>query len=104
MVGLDRLTELEADLQNRVERRHRILEDDRHFVAADATQVPLRELQKIPPFERRLAADDLAGRNRDQPEDRHRADALARTGLTDDSERLARIDVVRDSVDGLDDT
>src|SRR5438094_5432074 len=103
MVRLDRLAELEPDLEHRVQRRHRILEDDRHLVPADAAQLLLRELQQVAALEHRLAADDLARRLRNESEDRHRADALARPGLTDDAESLARIDVVRDAVDGLDD-
>src|SRR6266540_5376520 len=103
MVGVDRLAELIADLQDGIERGHRILEDDRYVVAAHPADRPLRQLEQVASLEDRLAADDLAGRLRNQPEKRHRADALARARLTDDPERLARIDVVRDAVHGLDD-
>ena len=77
MVGLDRLADLEADLQDRVQRRHRILEDHRELVAPNAAQLLLRNLEQVLALEHGLAADDASRRLRDQPEDRHRADALA---------------------------
>ncbi len=104
VVRLDRLRELVADLQHRVERGHRILEDDRHVVAAHAAQLLLRQLQEVAALEDRLAARDLAGRYRDEPEDRHRANALAGSRLADDAEGLSRIDVVGDAIHRPDDS
>ena len=75
-VRAHRLGDLVADLQDRVERRHRILEHHRDVAAADSPQLPLRHLQEVLPVEVRLAGDDLPGRLRDQPENRELADAF----------------------------
>ena len=102
-VQLERLGDLAPDRQHRVERRHRLLEDHRDLVAADVPDLVLVHLEEVFALEEDLAADDLARRVRDQPQDRERADALAAAALADEAERLARLDVVGDAVDGLDD-
>ena len=103
VVGPDRLAELIADLQHRVQARHRVLEDHRHVPAADLPQLLLGQLDQVAALEDRLAAPHAARRLRDEAEQRHRADALPRARLAHDPKRLAGIDVVRDPVDGLDD-
>ena len=45
VVGLDRLANLSTNLQDRIQRGHRILEDHCDIVAADTPQLPLRQLQ-----------------------------------------------------------
>src|SRR5436190_8985384 len=100
---LDRLADLGAHLEDRIQRGHRILEHHRDLGPADVPQLLLRHLQQILAVEVRLASNDLARGLRDEPEDRHRADALARAGLADDAEGLAGIDVVGDPVDRLND-
>ena len=102
-VGRDRLRELVADSEHRIERGHRILEDHRDVVAANLTQLLRRHLQQVAAVEDGLPARDLSGRLRDQPEQRHHADALARPRLADDAEHLAGEDVVADAVDGVHD-
>src|SRR6266511_3118637 len=79
------------------------LRDPDRAQKADRTVLDLLSLRLGMVGVDRLPADDLAWRLRNQPEKRHRADALARARLTDDPERLARVDVVRDAVHGLDD-
>src|SRR5204862_6228331 len=60
-------------------------------------------LEEILAVEHDLPADDLAGRVRDQPEDRQGADSLAAAGLAHQAERLALIDLVADAVHRPDD-
>src|SRR5581483_2374754 len=90
------LADLCSDREQRVERRHRILEDDGKLLAADGPRVPLPTLaQERPPLPPHVAAGDLA-RQLDQPEHRERGDALARPRLPDETERLAAVDRERD--------
>ena len=59
-VDFERLDDLEADRQHRIERGHRVLEDHSNFVAAHLAQLGGRKLQHI----QRLAAivqEDFAG-------------------------------------------
>jgi hypothetical protein len=58
--------------------------------------------QEVLAHEADLAADDLAGRARDQAQDRERRHALAAARFADDAERLPRPDLERHAVDGLD--
>jgi hypothetical protein len=103
VVRLDRLAELEADRQHRIERGHGVLEDHRGLVAADLPQLLLLQPQQILALEHRGAADDPPRRQRNQAQQRQRRDALAGAGLADDPERLTRIELVRDAVHGMDD-
>src|SRR5262249_59244494 len=72
-----RLRELKPDGQDRVERRHRFLEDHADLAAADPTDLLLAERQQIAAGEANAAPDDAAGRTRDEPQDRKCADRLA---------------------------
>src|SRR5690606_19440694 len=84
-----RFGNLKADSQHRIERRHRLLEDHRHFVAADTAHLRLRERQKL--FPRKLdRALDLALSLWRQPHDGKGRHALARTGLAHYSHSLLR--------------
>jgi len=56
-VQLNRLDELPSDRMHRIQRGHRVLEDHRDVVAADALALLLRELQLIAPAEPDLALD-----------------------------------------------
>src|SRR5205085_6807664 len=49
------------------------------------------------------AADDAAGRRRDEPHDRERADRFPAAGLAHERDGLAFGDVPRDAVDGAND-
>ena len=93
-----RLADLAADRQHRIEARHRLLEDHRDVVAADGAHLAFGELQQIPALEADRARD-LARRLGDQPHQRHRGDRLAAAGFADDGERLALVDMEGDAVD-----
>ena len=96
-----RLGDLVTDGQDRVQRRHRVLEDHRHVAAADLAKPLLPQLQQVLTLEDRLALGDPGARA--QPEDGQHRDALAGARLADDAEHLARLEVVGDVRDCLDD-
>ena len=98
-----RLADLAADGQHRIEARHRLLEDHRNVVTADGAHLGLGELQQILALEAD-GARDLARGLGDQPHQRHGGDRLAAAGFTDDGQRLAFVDVEGDAVDGAVDT
>ena len=87
----DRLGDLIADGEERVQRRHRVLQDHRDPLAADSSHLRLGLLHEVDALEHDLARDDL-GRRRQHPEQRERQGRLARARLTHDAERLALIE------------
>src|SRR5712675_2459275 len=98
-----RLADLTADSQHRIQARHRLLEDHRNVVAADSAHLALGELKQILSLEAD-SARDLARGLGDQPQQRHGGDRLAAAGFTDDGQRLALVDMEGDAVDGAVDT
>ena len=100
-VGLDRLDDLPAHAEVRMQARERVLEDQRDLGAADLPQLLGVDRQQVAALEQRLPGDVGALR---QPDDRLRRDALARARLADDAERLAALDLERDAAHGLHDT
>jgi hypothetical protein len=101
-VGFERLADLPADREDRVQARHRVLEDHRDLLAADRSQLLVREPDQVASLEAGRAGGHPAGASQD-PEQGERGDALAAARLAHDPERLARRDVERDAVDGVDD-
>ena len=102
VVRADLLDDLVADPVDRVERRHRVLEDHRDLGAADAPQLARRS-----PSSRSCAAEASpalearVGRAR-EPHQRHRGHRLAASPTRRRSRRTSpRLDVERDAVDGL---
>ena len=100
-VGLERLPDLATDREHGVQARHRVLEDHRDVAAADLAQRVVGERQEVAALEHRRPARDLAGA-REDAEQREGGDALPAARLADDPQRLARGDVERDPVDGID--
>src|SRR5215218_10086974 len=96
----DRLDDLCADRIDRVEARHRLLEDHRDLIAADALHLTLADLQEIAAAQLDGPALDRALGVGDEAEDRERRDALAAPALADDAERRAFGDLERDAIDG----
>src|SRR5262249_49991828 len=103
LVQPDRLGDLLADREDRVQRGHRLLEDHRDLFAADLAHLRGREVQEVAPVVYDLALHDPSGRLRDEPHDTERGDRLARARLAHDAERLALVDEQIDAVDGADD-
>ena len=86
-----RLGDLTADGQHRVERRHRLLEDhrdrDRREPCASRAR---RSSSRSRPSKRMCLPTDASGRRCDQPQNRKRGDALAAAGLADDRQASPR--------------
>ena len=99
----DRLRDLRPDLQGRVQRGHRVLEDHRDLVAADVLHLAFRKLRQVLAVEEHLAAHDPRRRLRDEAHDRERSDRLPATGLADNAERLPLLQREADAVDRLHD-
>ena len=98
-----RLFDLVADREDRVERRHRLLEHEADLGAAHALQFALGQRQQVARARGR-AQHDAAGvdpsRPLDQPHDRQRRQRLAAAGLADKAQGLAGVDVKADVDDG----
>jgi hypothetical protein len=86
--------------EDRVERRHRLLEDHRDAVAADGAHLRWRELEQILPLELDAASGLDPARRLDQPKDGERRDRLAAARLANESDSLAWLDRERHSIDG----
>ena len=98
LVAEDRLDELIADREGRVERGHRLLEDHRQPVAAQRPhRVPVQP-EQVRAIEDDPAAGDAGRRRRQEPHDRKRGDTLAATGLADDAEGAAGVQPEIDTV------
>ena len=102
LVERQRLGDLAADGQHRVERGHRLLEDHRDLVAADPAHLGPAQPEQVAALEADRAAREAAGRDRDQAQDRERGDALAAAALADHAQGLAAPQLERDAVDRLD--
>ena len=85
---LQRLDQLGADREHRVERGHRILEHDCQRPPAQLAQFLTRELQQVLPVEHHAAGKLCLLWQ--QLQDRPRQHGLAAAGFADDAERLAR--------------
>ena len=99
LVQHDRLADLVADPQHRVERGHRLLEDHRDLVAADGAHRVGRQAGEVLALEPDRAADDAAGRIGHEAQDGERRHALAAAGFPDHAQGLAGTDRVGDAVD-----
>jgi hypothetical protein len=83
-MALQHFDELIADGVGRVERRHRLLEDHRHAIAADIGHTPFAETKEVEAVEdepRRLAL----GTAWQQVHERERGQRLAAAGFADDA-------------------
>jgi hypothetical protein len=98
-MGPDRLGQLLGDREDRVQRRHRLLEDHRDAPAPDAAQLGRRRGQQILALEQDASIRDPAGRIGNQAQHRQGGDALAAAGLADDAQHLAGHHVETDAVD-----
>ena len=89
VVQTNRLGNLHANSQHRIERRHRVLKDHRHRLAADLAHLLERETG-----EAAAAKDHFARRHshrmRQQTHHGEHGQALARAGFADDAKHLVR--------------
>src|SRR6266404_7645139 len=100
MVQFDRLADLVANREDRIERRHRLLKNHRDLVAAYLAHRFVVELQEIPPAIDNFTADDFSRRRLDETHDRQRGHALAATRFADQAESFALADLETYAVDG----
>src|SRR5205814_5988469 len=98
LVRADRLADLRPDLVDRVQRRHRVLEDHRDLGAADVAEAALRLRDQVLALVEHLALEARI-RPAGEAEDRHRGHALTGAGLADDPEDLAAVEREIDAVD-----
>ena len=89
LVEHDRLGDLVAGGEHRVERGHRLLEDHRRLASAHPAKASFGGVGQLLAVEADRAAGELAGRRGDQPHDRQRGDRLAAARFPDDAQRLA---------------
>ena len=98
LVLLQRLAEVVLDPEQRVQPRHRLLEDEAELRAAEPAQLARRHRHEVPAAVEHLTV----GRRplRQQAEDAAAERRLAAAGLADEAEDVARVDLERDAVDG----
>ena len=73
-----RLGDLQPDREQRVERRHRLLEDHRDVAAADLAHLLVVEVEQVAAVEHDAALRDAAGEARQQPHHGERRNRLSR--------------------------
>ena len=101
-VGQHRLVDLKAGAEDRVERALRVLEDHRDIAPAYLADLVIGELQQVLVLEEDLAPHHPT-RLRHEAQQREGCHRLAASGLPDDAEALALMQVEAHTVDGRDD-
>ena len=102
-MDLQRLFDLKADREDRVQRGHRLLEDHRDVAAADFAHLLVVEIEQRAAVEYDAAFRDFRGQARQQPHDRERGHRFAGAGLADDGDHFAAVDGEADALDGAHD-
>src|SRR5438876_11168978 len=103
LVQAQRLGDLLADLVDRIQRSHRLLENHRHLVAAELLELVLAGGRQVGPHEADATVRLDPAWRVDQPHDRERGHALAAPRLTDQAERPALLQREGDPVHRPDD-
>ncbi len=96
----DHLGDLVAHGVDRVQRGHRLLEDDGDLAGADLVHLGLLERDQVPALPQDLAGLEAARRHVDELQHRARRHGLAAARLAHHAQGLAAIDVQVDAVDG----
>src|SRR5262249_53624913 len=97
-----RLHELEADREARVEAGRRLLEDHRQILPGEPPPLTRRELEQILAAESKALRLDLP-RECHEPHGGEHGDALAGARFADDAQHLAFLDGEADAVDRMHD-
>src|SRR5262249_48509183 len=92
LVQADDLGNLVADRIDRIERRHRLLEDDSDLLAADVLHVLRAEWHEVLAAPEDLAPGDATGWHGNELEHRQRGDGFAATRFANQAERLTAFD------------
>jgi hypothetical protein len=95
----DRLGDLLANCEDRVERRHRLLKDHRDLGPAHLAQFRLAHFRDLVAGHGDPALD-MAVAPRQQADQRAQRDGLPRTGFTEDAKHTARLESEVDAIDG----
>src|SRR3546814_5419772 len=90
-MDLQHLADLLADLHDRVEGGHRLLEDHRHLLAAQPPEAMRRLLQHVGALQQHLAGNGLQRPRRVETHDGKSGDRLSRARLADHADKLARV-------------
>ena len=93
------LSHLLADLVDRVQAGHGVLEDHGDIVAAHVLHLRLGHVEQVVPAVEHGPALDLSRRHGDEAHHGHMGDGLARTGLAHHAEGLAAVQRVGHAVD-----
>ncbi len=102
-VDEQRLHDLLADREHRVERGHRLLEDHRDVAAADRAHLVGGQFEQVAAFEQHAPLGHAAGGFRQQAHDGERRYRLAAAGFADDGDHFAALDRVGNAVDRVHD-
>ena len=97
-MDLQHLADLPLDRVQRIERGHRLLEDDADVVAAHRAELGVARLEEVLALEEDLARR-VRGRGRQELHHRQRGDRLARSRLADERDGLALADVEARALD-----
>ena len=95
-MGAQRLGDLLADGEHRIERAHRLLEDHADLPAAHLAHLARADRQQIAALEAHLA-DDPALRARQQAQDRQAGDGLAAARFAHDAQPLAGLAAAKET-------
>ena len=103
LVQDQRFSDLVADREHRVQRRHGLLEDHGNFIAPNRTERVITGLRQVQQAAARRLKQDFAGDNFSarvigQPHDGLRRHGFARTGLANDGQRAPGRDIEAQSV------
>jgi hypothetical protein len=93
-VDQQRLHDLEPDVEHRVERSHRLLEDHCDVAAAHLAHLVFREVEQVAALEQDAAGDHAPGGLRKQAHDGERRNRLAAARLADQRNDFAGLDPV----------
>ena len=99
-VDLEHLGDLVADLHHRIERGHRLLEDHRHALAAQAAQLRLRFGEQVLALSRISPSTGFSSLRGIEAHDRVRRHRFAGAGFADHADDLAAPDREGDALDG----
>jgi len=99
-MNLNRLGELAANGEHRVQRGHGLLENHGHLTSTHLAHRLLVQSQQIAALKQHLATDDTAGRRHDESHQAERTDRLAAARLSHQCHRLPGVHIIGDSVHG----
>jgi len=98
LVQVDGLTDLVLHVENGIEARQRILENNGDTTASDCLHLLLRFGEEVFTVEANVPAYDFRGRLGNKPQQRKYGHGLAAPGLTDQAKTLACVELEADTI------